>query len=254
MQRDSRSTAELIEIAKIEFALDASEPVPATVALQERGTREVFDAAVALCGSANPEWRAVGATILGQLGSPHRTYPNECCGALLDLLRHDPDEGVLEAAVFALAHLGSDDAHNDLIALRNHRSATVRRGVAMGLNGTTSHEGVETLLNLMNDPSAEVRDWATTIIGETVAIDGPRVREALVRRATDEDEITRSEALHGLARRQDERVVPYLIAELRAKRERSYLFNDAAKTYLGQDEAAEIPCEELQAALQRIVE
>ena len=52
-----------------------------------------------------------------------------------------------------------------------------------------------------------------------MSVDRPEIRAALLRRATDSDEITRAEALHGLARRRDERVVPYLIVELPVPRE-----------------------------------
>jgi hypothetical protein len=53
-----------------------------------------------------------------------------------------------------------------------------------------------------------------------------------------------------LARRRDERVVPYLIAELPVPRERTYLFYDAARTFLGVDEEREVDPEVLLAALQ----
>ena len=94
-----------------------------------------------------------------------------------------------------------------------------------------------------------VRDWATTTIGETLAKDGPEVRAALLRRAEDPDEIVRAEALHGLARRRDERAVPFLIAELSGGSQRIGLFMGAAMTHLGLDEQAEIDPDGLVAML-----
>ncbi len=108
---------------------------------------------------------------------------------------------------------------------------------------------MQALLELMDDPYEMARDWATTSIGGTVSLDGPEIRAALLRRATDDDEITRAEALHGLARRKDERVVPYLIAELPVDRERTYLFEDAAKAFLGVDEEQKVDSAALIAAL-----
>ena len=102
----------------------------------------------------------------------------------------------------------------------------------------------------MDDPYAVARDWATTSIGQTVSVDGPEIRAALLRQVEDDDEITRAEALHGLARRQDERALPYLLAELSLPREYGYLFADAAKTYLGFDKDEAIDPDTLIAALE----
>jgi hypothetical protein len=44
-------------------------------------------------------------------------------------------------------------------------------------------------------------------------------------------------------------VLPYLIAELRTKRGKEHLFDEAAKTFLGLDEAIDVNSEELLAAL-----
>ena len=105
---------------------------------------------------------------------------------------------------------------------------------------------------MMEDRSFEVRDWATTGIGGTVSLDGPEIRAALLRRAGDTDQITRAEALHGLARRGDRRVAPYLIAELSAEPERVHLFVDAAKTFVGIDEDTKVDPDRLLASLRAV--
>jgi HEAT repeat protein len=251
LRRDSRATSELIETALAEAARvdDLPEGDRADAVLHARGTREVLVAALELCGSSDPQRRALGAEILGQLGSPERTFPEECCDALLDLVRHDPDRQVLRMAVFALGHLGNRRCEPDLIVLRSHPDNAIRHGVAFALCGATSPSAVEALLELMDDPYALARDWATTSIGQTVSVDGPEIRAALLRRATDNDVFTRAEALHGLARRHDERVVPYLIAELPVDRDCADLFRDAAKAFLGLDEERKVDREDLIAAL-----
>jgi HEAT repeat protein len=252
MQQDRRSTAELVEtaIADAELKDDQPENHHAIAILHARGTRDVLQAALDLCAADDPKRRALGANILGQLGSPERTFPEECCDALLDLLRQDHDLGVLISAVFALGHLGNRRCEPDLVALRNHPDEEVRHGVAFSLCGTENPASVQALLELMEDPYEMARDWSTTSIGQTVSIDGPEIRAALLRRANDSDEITRAEALHGLARRLDERVRPCLIGEVLAKREKAHLFHEAAKTFLGLGEELEIGPEELLAALQ----
>jgi HEAT repeat protein len=243
-QQDQRPVSELVEAAlAAEEEEDAAND--ALVVLHVRGTREVLDAALALRASNDPKRRALAATILGQLGTPDRTFPEECRAALLDLVRREQEAAVLAAAVFALGHRGKPCDAPELIALRRHPSDQIRRAVARALQGTTSEMGVQTLLELMDDPYDLARDWATTGIGMTVALDGPKIRAALLRRADDGDEWTRAEALHGLARRGDKRVVPYLRTELSHSRENTYLFEYAAKTYLGIEEDAEIEREAL---------
>ncbi|MBE0447984.1 MAG: hypothetical protein IBX64_07800 [Actinobacteria bacterium] len=54
-------------------------------ALHWRGTKEVLDAATSLCHSKNPHERSIGADILGQLGVPERTFPNEALRTLHDM-------------------------------------------------------------------------------------------------------------------------------------------------------------------------
>ncbi len=256
-QQDRRSTAELVETALVvqtsladaRLKVALPEGYMALSDLHARGTRDVLDAALALCAATDPKRRALGAMILAELGSPERTFPEECCDALLDLVRHDRDLHVLAVAVSALGQLRNRRCEPDLVALKNHPDEEIRHGVAFALCGTENPASVQALLELMEDPYEMARDWATTSIGQTVSIDGPEIRAALLRRANDSDEITRAEALHGLARRHDGRVRPYLIAELRTERENDHLMQEAAKTFLGLDEARTVDSEELLAAL-----
>jgi HEAT repeat protein len=245
-----RSTAELIALALAELDLTADDPCPATAVLHRRGTREVLEAALALCRSPITKQRALGAEILGQLGSP-RSFPEEAGAALAELLRHDQHLDVLARALFAFGHLGSHDHEAEILAFRAHPVDRLRHGVAFALCGATTPDAVAALLELMDDPCERVRDWATTSIGQTVSLDGPEIRAALLRRGQDSCEIIRAEAFHGLAQREDARVRPRLIAELSAAREHLSLFADAAKTCLDLDSEREIDAKALVAALKR---
>jgi HEAT repeat protein len=233
----------LIEAAFIEYQGDFDSPCPATVELHARGTREVLDAALTLCRSLDAEWRALGAHILGQLGQPDRTFPEECCDRLVSLL-HDPDEDVMTAALYALGHLGNHRCDSDLLPLEKHPEPEIRRGVAFALDGTTLPEAVPVLLRLMKDSHVGPRDWATTTLAAT-CFDTPEVRAALLERATgDDDAMTRGEALYGLARRGDGHARPLLITELSGE-EPPYRAEEAAKICLGLDEFADVTVETL---------
>lgn len=257
MKRDPRSTAELVETALSEQELDEdhwfehSDQLSALVVLQARGTAEVLEAARMLCRSPDSKRRALAATVLGELGSPERTFPEECCDALVGLLRTDKDEHVLMSAVFAFGHLGARGGDLDIIALKDHPKEAIRHGVAFALAGATSPEAVRTLLELMEDSYEPARDWATTNIGEYEEIDGPEIRDALWRRTGDESEFVRAEALNGLARRGDEAVLPPLIAEMSREDDNSGRLDNAAKAILHLDEERSFSTEELLAALKQ---
>ena len=249
--RDPRSAAELIEPALAEAERDDFIDIhdPAVSILQTRGSREILNATLGLCASPDPKRRALAAEILGQLGFGDRTFPEECCDALLDLVRRDADRDVLTTAVFALGHLGNRRGDPDLIALKAHPDNEVRRGVAFSLNGATSLEAIQTLLELMEDPYELAQDWATTAIAELESGDSPEIRAALWQRVSDSDRIVRAEALNGLARRQDRRAVLRIIAELSGADADS--FHDAAKTVLGLEEGQSFSTAYLLKALRR---
>ena len=143
------STEELVEIA-IADEEAGQDKVTALVILQQRGTREVLDVALSLCASPSPVRRTVGVQILGELGNP-RSFRDECCDALLDLLRNEKDEDVFTTAVFMFAYVGNARCEPALIALRNHSNPRIRYGVAFSLAQSKSPEAIETQLHLMED-------------------------------------------------------------------------------------------------------
>jgi HEAT repeat protein len=246
----SWSTSALIEAAyREQHELDDDCPCPATVALHERGNREVLDAALTLCTSLDSNWRSLGARLLGELGSPERTFPEECSDELARLLR-DSSQTVVISAIYALGHLGNHRRDAELLALHDHPEPVIRKGVAFALSGTSLPEAVPVLLKLMEDPYVEARDWATTTLGQAPCFDSPEIRAALMARATkDDDELVRGEALHGLALRGDGRCRPLLVAELEQAGDHAHLFVDGAKLCLGIDQEAEVAVPDLLVAL-----
>jgi HEAT repeat protein len=254
MLRDPRSTGELIALSLLELTDDDEKlsQIPAWAAdsihgayssiavLHARGDQEALDAALHLCDSERPLERRLGAKILGELGG-NRPFREEGCDRLLDLLANETDGSVLLEAVYAFGHLNARWADKMVATFASHPDPSIRRATAFALNGTIDPDGIHALLVLMQEPEAETRDWATTGIGQQTKIDGPGIRAALLGRSSDEDAITRAEALHGLARRQDGRAVFLLIEELQQQVDRAvddddqrhdYLFREAACTML----------------------
>jgi HEAT repeat protein len=212
-KNDPRPVDELIS-----FLLGGPEEDPywdAVGVLHWRGTREVLDWAVGLCRSFCAVERRAGADILGQLGVPERTFPEEGLGILLTMLKGEEDPNVLRAILVALSHHRHPEVVAPASRFRHHSDPDVRLAVVFALMGHEDSEALGALVELTRDPVVYVRDWATFALGSQVeAVDTTELREALVERLTDPDDDTRAEALIGLARRGDRRMLPALREEL----------------------------------------
>jgi HEAT repeat protein len=208
--RDPRSAHELIS-----FALTEDEDDPqvsdAIAHLRFRATREVFEAARALCGSECPKERQLGADILNQFGQPQRAFADETLAVLSGMLERERDVEVLWSITAALGFLEHPGAVTPLLSLRRHANTGVRLSATMALPGYEADERViPALIELSEDPDEAVRDWATFGLGSQIDADTPEIRAALVRRLDDSDGVTCAEALVGLAERKDDRIVPKL--------------------------------------------
>ena len=218
---DTRATPELIQVA-----LTTAFPMTGDVddegwhaihALKMRGTREVFDAARTLCESDSLQAQNVGANILGELGF-NQDYPfrAEALPILFHLLENQTDAEVLSTTCWALGALGDSSAVEQLIKLKNHPDADVRQAVVRGLWTHEDPLAVQTMIELSTDEDEDVRDWATFGLGSQIDLDTPAIREALYARLSDSDDETMAEAMLGLTRLKDERMIQFLIDFLMA--------------------------------------
>ena len=212
-RNDPRRVEDLISAA-LKAPDDEDTYWAAIQALQWRGTREVLDQASQLCQSPCSVERRVGADIVGQLGCPDRTFPEECSRILTALLEVERDASVLSDVLVALSHHRAPEAIGIISRFRHHADADVRFGTVLALTGYETANAIEPLIELSRDPDAHVRDWATFALGTQVDVDTPELRQALVERLTDEDFDARGEAFVGLARLRDRRLLPALQAEL----------------------------------------
>lgn len=212
-----KSTEELIGLALT--AKDEQIANECIVVLEYRGTLEVLEQAQKLCQSKNIEEKYLGINILGQLGIPERTFPDECLHTLLQLLEKENDPNILGSIGIALGHLQDNRAIQPLVKLKNHPHPEVRYGVVFGLLCQEDDTAIETLIELSSDRDENVRNWATFGLGSQIDINTNQIREALWQRLREEKKDTDTsheiygEALVGLARRKNERVIEFLLAE-----------------------------------------
>jgi methionyl-tRNA formyltransferase len=201
-----RSFDELLELARAEWTSDA-EWAPYLSALAYRGDEEVLFRARALAENGDTLERGIGEFLLGQLGTPVRTFPAESAAALEAMAAREEDPGVLEAIAHGFGHLGDPYGMETLLRLATHDDSRVREAAAIALAGRAGPPAVDALIRLSRDEHSDVRDWATFALGMLASDDSEDLRDALAARLDDPDAETRLEAVHGLALRGDLRAV-----------------------------------------------
>ncbi len=182
-----------------------------------------------LVRSSDPDRREIGVRLVGVAGVVDDYARRE---RALPLLRHalaDTEVGPLSGAIVQLGHLDDVDSHDLILGQAEHADPVVRDAVATALPSVGLNErSLDALIVLMEDPDDDVRDWATFAVGSLSDFDDERVRSALLARMDDPNLDARLEAIAGLARRRDERVRPFLDAEL-AEPEHSWVFDKAVQ-------------------------
>jgi HEAT repeat protein len=194
-------------------------PWNAVSALRRIGTREVFDRAAAWCKSTNPMERARGVSVLAQLGKtaehPTSNFPEESYLAVSQMLQQENEIQPLGSAIHALGHLDNPAAVPLISSYQQHPEADVRFAVACALGSFANDpKAIQVLLTLTKDADTDVRDWAVFGLGNLGDADSAEIRDALFSRLNDSDEAVREEALVGLAKCKDTRVLPALLAAL----------------------------------------
>lgn len=244
---DTRSVSQLFDAALQD---DNDAAWNAVAALHWRGSSEVLDQALALACSDDPTQRGRAADILGQIGIPDRTFPDQCFAAVLRLLT-DENRQVVFDAIFALQHIEQTRAAPYIIPFADHDWDNIRYAVAFALGAVDSAEAHSTLLSLMTDRDPEVRNWATFGLGQQSDADSEEIRRALAVNLSDDDSDVRYEAIIGLGRRRDRRALGFLKTMLHNDPDDLFAREAAAKL-LGFDESGDRATGELLGSLQRL--
>jgi len=215
--------------------VDSDELWDNVFALRKAGTKKTFQRAVQWCSDPDAFRRSIGVSILAQFGPDLRGYPQESCAIIRQMLTRENDQEVITSLISAVSFRELHDGLAWLQSLADHPDEDVRWRVAWALpisNSATPEDfrsSVKTLLKLMKDPEAKVRDWATFSIAMTED-DSPEIRDALLERLSDSDFDTRSEAVVGLAMRKDPNGIEPLIKLLQSDRV-GELYVEAAESY-----------------------
>lgn len=211
--------SEIDDLFQQTLALDYDDDLPweAVNKLREIGSREVLEMAVAWCESPESLNRARGLDILAQLGRTmgrhENSFPAESLNAVLKALEVESDEQVVASGLHALGHIGDPASVPTIASWVGHPSSEVRFAAACALGTFPDNPvSVDKLIALTKDADEDVRDWATFGLGVQGGVDTPEVRSALMDRTSDSFENARMEALIGLGKRKDTRIVPILLS------------------------------------------
>jgi HEAT repeat protein len=217
MSNETELLGSAVELALGPQEEDAKSYWRVVTELHQKPSQTVFERCRAWSSSANAHERRLAADVLGQLGYEERPSPfrDETIPILVSLLS-DPDATVIASALVAFGHLGAEPSVVEIAALSRHTDSNVRHAVAAALLWIEDPLAIDTLVDLSCDQEACVRDWSTFGLGAQLYVDTPRIREALLARAADPDGDTRAEALDGLVRRGDPRVLPFLLRALQS--------------------------------------
>lgn len=181
-----------------------------------RGGQTEFDLGRTYGLSSDPLDRVTGADVLSQLGWGEDCFHDESVELLVHLAT-DGDDRVMAAAAIALGHRRSTRGIPVILPLIQNPNAVVRLAAVHGLTGQVDPAAIQGLIQLAGDEDRDVRDWAAFGLGSNSDLDTVELRDALAPLLNDADAEVRGEALIGLAKRHDPRVLPALMRELQGE-------------------------------------
>ncbi|WP_434779571.1 hypothetical protein [Neisseria sp. Ec49-e6-T10] len=187
--------------------------------LQLRGGKEIIRLAIQLTQDISYKQRAIGAFILGQI-SLSTDQESDIVKLLCDLSVQDKSAIVRADAVSALGHrcsknnIHSDIVINSLALTTFDSSVNVRQSTAFALSYLNSESVSPLLLTLLQDENLNVINWAAFAIN-TLDYDSLEIRDIFFKLLESSNHEIKKEAIIGLAKRRDQRVLPFIKNELK---------------------------------------
>ena len=213
-------TERLIRVALAHGA--ASRGWDAVAELHGRGSPALLARVASLARSDGVRKKVLGLDIAAQLSEgragaegARTSFAVEATQGLLVAALADRHPAVLQAAIAGLGHRPVPGMLPSLLAFVEHPDARVRWALVHTLGDFDEPTALAAMLRLAADRDDEVRDWATFSLGTLSEADDETIRARLWANAHDADRDVRGEAVVGLARRSDPRVIALLRERLR---------------------------------------
>lgn len=165
----------------------------AASALHVKGDKDTLAYVLPLCSESNAYLRGVAARVLGQLGTPQRPFLAESIPVLSRLAIDDTDAEVRGEAAAALGHLASPTTLSVLSQASKDEDADVRANAAFAFGCIKHQDSIQELLRLTYDTDATVRLWA--VIGlKRVSEGSPATQARLIELLNDPSAEVREES------------------------------------------------------------
>lgn len=200
--------------------------------LRSRPSKDLFDKCIELINSNDKKKKIIGIKILTQLGIPPRPFLKETIKIFFNLLKSEKNVDVLFSIFFGISHNNSDLNRNQInliCSFENTENILIKESLVAALGFIENEKAIDVLIKFSKDKANHIRSWATFYIGQ-VDFDNEYIREALWNRVNDKHQETRMEAIIGLAKRKDNRVLEIINQELTKDDFGSMLFEAILET------------------------
>ncbi|MES2774915.1 MAG: hypothetical protein V4722_12060 [Bacteroidota bacterium] len=174
--------------------------------LWSRTNEAVFKRSADLAKSRVEKEKILGINLLSQLGKPPRRFYAETMQLYYEILETETNPKVLQVTLYGIGHNNEKVNTKQSILIssfKDHQYDGVRNGVVMALLGVENKIAINTMLFLTEDKVSTIRDWATFGIGTQVETTSKQITDALWKRVNDKHQVTKLEAILGLAKRKD---------------------------------------------------
>ena len=195
-------------------------------ALRLRPSESLFLTCIEMVNSQNQKEKIIAVDILAQLGSPNRPFLDKKLKLYFELLDQEKDALVIRSILFGIGHNNqnlTDDQIHQLCRL-DLNDDVIKQGLISALGFVHDKRAIDILIKLSADHLSTHRDWATFYIGES-QFDNQKLREALWERVKDRHYNTKLEAIMGLAKRKDPKIIDIIKTELVKGRSTAGLFD-----------------------------
>jgi len=195
--------------------------------LRKRGNSKVFNLAKEYAYSQDPIKRDISASVLSQIAYKSGAFKGEAI-YLLSKLLNDKNSAVLISAIYAFGYRKCLRYAKKLASFVKLDSKEINEALAFSLGGYENEDAVDTLILLMKNRDFDIRNWATFSLAQITEMNNQKICDTLFANLNDEKEI-RGEAILGLARRKDKRVIEAITEDLQSEFYGSWIFEAICK-------------------------
>lgn len=196
--------------------------------LRKFSNQEMISECFALIESDDFKSKQIGIDVLSQLGKERKNFIPKMFEKIFEIFESHTNQKLISTSLFAIGHNNEFIKNKHLKVLekfKNANSVDVRYALTFSLLGIKRKTAIKILIELAQDRSLKIRDWATFGLGTQIDTDTQEIRDILYKNSSSNDDQIKQEAIKGLANRNDERVEDIILSELHKENFGSLFFD-----------------------------